>query len=182
MLGPAQERWLLQNLTQSSATWNILAQQVMMTETDQTPGDEIAYWTDEWAGYPAARDRILQAVMERPVENFVVLTGDVHAGLANDLKSDWSDPASPAIGAEYICTSISAGGPEPYDWFGEFLPATPYVHHFDPRHGGFCAVEVTPQRWTTEYLLVEDLEQVDSATTRVASFVTETGRPGVQTG
>ncbi len=39
MLGPAQERWLLQNLDQSRATWNVLAQQVQMAEVEQGTGE-----------------------------------------------------------------------------------------------------------------------------------------------
>ena len=30
MLGEAQENWLMSNLSSSPATWNVLAQQVMM--------------------------------------------------------------------------------------------------------------------------------------------------------
>lgn len=47
-------------------------------------------------------------------------------------------------------------------------------------HGGFTAVEVTPQGWMTRYFQVEDPENADSAVNEVASFVVEAGQPGVQ--
>jgi alkaline phosphatase D len=182
LLGPEQERWLLGNLERSTATWNLLAQQVMMTETDQTPGDDIAFWTDEWAGYPAARDRILGLVRDREVPNFVVLTGDVHSALANDVYAAYADPNGPIIGSEFVCTSISAGGPGGYDWFTEFMPDNPQVHYYDARHGGFTAVEVTPDRLTARFFLADNLEDPASPSQEVKTFVTEAGRPGFQVG
>jgi hypothetical protein len=40
----------------------------------------------------------------------VVLTGDVHRNWANDLKVDYKDPASPVVGSELVCTSITSTG------------------------------------------------------------------------
>jgi len=53
MLGPAQEAWLLGNLERSRATWNLLAQQTLMAETDQTLGDEARFVTE--AGRPGVQ-------------------------------------------------------------------------------------------------------------------------------
>ncbi len=86
LLGPEQERWLLGNLDRSSARWNFIAQQVMMTQIDQTPDDALLFYTDDWNGYPAARDRILNHVRDHGIENFVVMTGDVHSAFASDLR------------------------------------------------------------------------------------------------
>jgi alkaline phosphatase D len=182
MLGPAQEAWLLGNLARSEARWNLLAQQTLMAETDQTLDDEVAFETDEWTGYPAARDRILGTVADLPLPNFVVLSGDVHSAFANDLKAGWTAPNGATIGAEYICTSITAGGPAVDDWFAPFLPNNPHVRYFDSHHGGFTAIEVTPERLTATYHLADDLYDPASPVREVARFVTEAGRPGVQAG
>jgi phosphodiesterase/alkaline phosphatase D-like protein len=50
-----------------------------------------------------------------------------------------------AIGAEFVCTSISAGGPGGEDWFTEFLPDNPHVHFYNPNPGGFTMVKVSPE-------------------------------------
>jgi alkaline phosphatase D len=86
MLGPAQERWLLDGLGGSSARWQVLAQQVMMAPFDRAPDDSVLTSMDQWSGYPAARDRLLRAVAERAPGRTVVLTGDIHSNWVNDLR------------------------------------------------------------------------------------------------
>ena len=39
ILGARQKRWLKRNLDRSTARWNVLAQQVMMTALDMEPGE-----------------------------------------------------------------------------------------------------------------------------------------------
>lgn len=182
MLGPDQERWLLEGLDRSSATWNVLAQQVQMADLEQGEGDAELYWQDSWPGYPAARNRILSHLMSRGISNPVVLTGDIHTAWANDLKADWGDPSSQTIGTEYICTSISAGGAQPATFFEQYLPAAPYIKFFDPNHGGYTAVELTPDLFRSEFLQVVDLLSPDSGVVTIGDFVTEAGIPGVQSG
>lgn len=180
LLGPNQERWVLQNLSNSEATWNVLAQQVMMADMEQGAGEEEQYYNDAWAGYPLARNRILSHIMSRAVSNPVVLTGDIHTSWANDLKADWAEPDSATIGTEYICTSITAGGLEPATFFEEYVQQTPHVKFFDPRHGGYTSVELTPSLWRSDFFQVDNMEMADSGLTKIASFVTEAGNPGAQ--
>jgi alkaline phosphatase D len=108
-----------------------------------------------------------------------VLTGDVHAAFANDVKRDL-DYTGPAVGTEYVCSSISAGGKEEDAWFAEFVDSNPQVRYYDATHGGFTLVEVTPDLWTARYFLVDDLEKADSPVTEVVSWVTEAGEAGVK--
>jgi alkaline phosphatase D len=62
MLGAAQERWLLDGLAGSGATWQVLAQQVTMMRRERPSG---ALSMDKWDGYPAARERLLRGVRDR---------------------------------------------------------------------------------------------------------------------
>ena len=39
-----------------------------------------------------------------------VLTGDVYAHWASDLKLDYDDPTSATVGSELVCSSITSGG------------------------------------------------------------------------
>ena len=112
MTGPAQEQWLLDGLDASGATWNVLAQQVMMGELDHKiyyDGNTV-YWQDAWDGFPAARARILDHVATHDIRNPVVITGDWHSTFVNDLKVDFKDPASPVVATEFVGTSISSNG------------------------------------------------------------------------
>jgi alkaline phosphatase D len=185
MLGPEQERWLLRNLDESRATWNVLAQQVQMVELDQgsgEPGAPSLYWQDSWPGYPEARNRILSHVMSRGIPNLTVLTGDIHCHWANDLKADWTDPTSQTIGTEYICTSISAEGAVLVsDFFRDYLNGrNEQVRWFDGRHGGYTGVTVTTQIWTADYYQVDDMRLQDSGVQVINTVVTEAGNPGIR--
>ena len=180
LLGPEQERWLLQTLDASPARWNVLAQQVMMAELEQAEGPSEGYWGDSWSAYPMARNRILSHLTSRGIANPVVITGDIHTAWANDLLADWTDAAAAPIGTEYICTSISAGGAEPATFFEAYLPDHPFIRFFDPNHGGYTSVDLTPDLWRTDFHQVASLLDPASTVEIVASFATEAGRPGVQ--
>lgn len=53
VLGDAQERWLFDGLRRSRATWNIIPQQIPVTQVDTVPGDGRAFVMDFWDGYKA---------------------------------------------------------------------------------------------------------------------------------
>ena len=66
VLGREQEQWLGSELARSQATWNVLAQGVMMAHIDSradcqfpTVKTEEYIWTDGWSGYLAARQRVV---------------------------------------------------------------------------------------------------------------------------
>jgi alkaline phosphatase D len=180
LTGPEQERWLLQTLDQSSAVWNVIAQQVMMAETYApiAEGEAQTYYNDSWSGYPEARARILQHIAANSVANPVVLTGDIHTAWANDLLLDWEDTSAAPVATEYVCTSITAGGTQPSDFGSAYKDLFPYIKFFDGRHGGYSISTLTPELYTTEFRLVENLEDMNSAVSTIATYATEAGSPG----
>lgn len=184
MLGVDQERWLLDRLSTSTATWNVIAQQVLLAETyfPVPEGDVIGFYNDSWTGYPEARQRILQHIVDHQVANPVVLTGDLHTSWAADVLLDWEDPNATPIGTEYICTSITAGGSVPSTSLQPYKDNFDYVRFFDPHRGGYTAVELTSDLWRSDYFLVDNMEDASSGVSHLATFVTERDNPGVQEG
>ncbi len=59
---------------------------------------------DQWDGYPAERDAILEAFGD--AGDVVVLSGDVHIGLAMDLPRDRHDDR--AVAVEFVTTSLTS--------------------------------------------------------------------------
>lgn len=104
MLGPPQERWLLNNLGRSDARWNIIGNQVLIAELDHdghARGDDL-FWNDSWDGYPEARTRITKFIEDARVRNPAVITGDWHSRVNRRiLEVDWriadrvGDPNAP---------------------------------------------------------------------------------------
>jgi alkaline phosphatase D len=137
MIGFAQESWLSQGLAASKATWNVIAQDVLMAQLRQKMrGGGFGYSTDDWDGYPAGRKRLLSRIAETRVQNPVVIGGDIHAFFANDLHLDFDKPNSAVVATEFVGTSVSSPGPS-YEFLASQLPDNPHVRFFESRKRGY---------------------------------------------
>lgn len=179
--GPEQERWLLDGLGRSRTTWNVVAQQVFFSQRDFDPGPPELYNMDAWDGYKASRDRILSGITRRGVENPVVLTGDVHQNYAAEIKADFDDPDSATIGSEFVGTSISSGGngSDTSTTGLQQLEENPHLKYYN-RQRGYVRCELTPGQWRTDYRVVPFVTAPGAPIRTDASFVVESGRPGLQ--
>jgi alkaline phosphatase D len=177
MLGAAQEAWLLRNLEDRHAAWQVLAQQVMLMPRDL--GDEARgamLSMDKWDGYPAARARLLAGLRERAVRNAVVLSGDIHSAWAGTLH----DAAGTALATEFVATSISSGGDG-----SEVLRATPTVLRRNPHIGffnnrrGYALHEVTPARMQVGFRAVDSVSRSGVPLVEKGRLVVESGRAAI---
>jgi phosphodiesterase/alkaline phosphatase D-like protein len=182
ILGAAQERWLLDGLGRSRATWNVLANQVMMFQLDRLTDPGLQQLNpDTWDGYAASRDRILRGIVERDVSNPVVITGDAHVNCAADLKADFNDPSSATIGSEFLGTSITSGqdGSDMTAGGREWLAANPHLKFFNNQRG-YVRCQLTAQQWRSDYLVVDKVTKPGGSVSVRRSFVVEAGKAGLQ--
>ena len=100
MLGTAQEKWLGDTLTSSRARFTLIAQQTLFAHADESLDKEVRYWADNWNGYPAARARLVEQIATRKVKNPVILSGDIHAFLVNDVNARAGEPDSGIVATE----------------------------------------------------------------------------------
>ena len=66
ILGAFQENWLFNQLSDTTTQWKVLAQQVMMAPL--TVGQSNFVNKDQWDGYPAARTRIADHILNNNIE------------------------------------------------------------------------------------------------------------------
>jgi alkaline phosphatase D len=168
-------------MTKAKRRWSVLPQQVMMAKVDRTPGPDEQFSMDQWSGYEAGRQRVLEYFASRRASNPVVLTGDIHTNWVNDLKVDFRDPKAAAVATEFVGTSISSGGdgadlPERQ---AAMLGENPFVKFFNAQRG-YVSCSVTPQTWQTDYQIVDYVTKKDAPRRTRASFVVADGRPGAQ--
>ncbi len=178
LLGAAQRDWLFSGLERSPATWNVLAQQIMVARVDRTAGPEITHALDQWPGYEFERRRMLKHFHERKIKNPVVLTGDIHTNWANELIADFDRLDSQSVGVEFVGTSISSSGdgnndPEP---LAAVYAENPFVK-FHNRERGYLRCEVTPREWRTDFKTVPFVSRPGAPLNTRASFVVNAGRP-----
>ena len=189
ILGRAQKGWLMGRLLESQATWNVLAQQVMMAmvgfvlpidDADAEP----RYAMDQWPGYTHERMELIRFLAERRVPNPVVLTGDIHSNWVNELRVDDRRHDDPVVAAEFVCTSISSGGNGPKaansdERMNRMKSINPGVKFFNAQRG-YVRVEVTPEVWRSDYQVVEDVTKPGAPVVTKGSFVVQAGRPGIE--
>ncbi|MDL4774925.1 MULTISPECIES: alkaline phosphatase D family protein [Thermomonosporaceae] len=179
ILGARQERWLYDGLSRSDAVWNLMGTGVVMAEIDRDTGPGHLYSNDMWDGFPANRDRLWAALKRHRVANPVALSGDIHHHVAAELKSDWKDPGSPAIGTELVCTSIGSDGDgADTDKYADLWLGNPHVKFYNGRRG-YVSCTLTPSELTSEFKTVPYVSRPGAPVTTAARFVTEAGRPGL---
>ncbi len=177
-LGVEQERWLYDGLARSQARWNVIAQDQLMAELrERQPDGDIAYWTDDWNGYPACRARLLHHIQDSRVSNPVVVGGDIHSFWANELRIDNSDRRAAPVATEFVGTSITSFGP-PYDTFMGFLPDNPHIKFFDSRKRGYVLVDTGRQRMDVKMQIVSDVTDPQATLSTLKRWVVESGRAG----
>jgi alkaline phosphatase D len=178
MLGKDQERWLSSALSRSSAKWNIIGNGEMFSRLRQkTSKGEEGHWTDDWNGYPSARQRLISTIARSKVSNPVFVTGDIHSFWINDVKEDFAREQSATIATEIVGTSISSAGVS-YDTFSALLPQNPHVRFFESRHRGYALCTAGANRMEVELKTVDTVREPVSGGKTLATFVIESGKAG----
>ncbi len=181
LMGTKQEAWLDRELTSSTAQWNVLAQQVMVAPVDRAFGSDEVYSMDQWGGYPAALERLVESLHTIRPANPVVLTGDIHSNWVNDIKKDFRDMSSQTLATELVGTSLSSGGDgrEAWDSTADILSENPFVRWFNGQRG-YVRCDVTKNMWRADYRIVPYVTRPGSGIETRRSFVVEDGRAGAQ--
>ncbi|RRR73085.1 alkaline phosphatase [Streptomyces sp. RP5T] len=180
MTGAAQESWLIDGWRASQALWNVLPQQVCFSQRKLDLTAEPLMSMDAWDGYRASRRRILDGAKSAAVENLVVMTGDLHAAYAFDIKDDFDDPASRTLGTEFAATSVASGrdgAARPATW-DTYLTANPHLKFYDGRRG-YVRVTLDRQQARADFRTVSAVTTPGAPVSTAASFVTEAGSPGL---
>lgn len=184
LLGAEEETWLFSKLRNSTAKWKLLGQGVMFAQLKAVPGANAAGGgvflnSDQWDGYQPARDRVFAVLKgdetHPPVDNVVVLTGDIHSSWAADLTQDPNNP-DPATGGydpftgegshavEFVGTSVTSPGVN--DPSGQVAAGlrvgNPHFKYIDLNRRGYMLVDVTAQRAVCEWWYVDTVESLSN--------------------
>ncbi|KAJ6502621.1 PhoD-like phosphatase-domain-containing protein [Mycena sanguinolenta] len=140
LMGAAQEKWFEETLIQSQergATWRIVGQQIVFTQLllegafgtlslflltrsyiyfNILSGlrEEATWIPDDWDGYRANRQRVLDNLYRNKITNTIILSGDSHANWVSDLAhpndTTTYNPLTGegAIGVEFAGTAVTS--------------------------------------------------------------------------
>ncbi|MBL7256947.1 alkaline phosphatase D family protein [Paractinoplanes lichenicola] len=182
MTGAQQEKWLVDGLRRSGSNWNLLANQVMWAQNDRTAGPTQTFDFDNWDGYRVQRKRLLEYFGSGRVDNPVVLTGDRHCTWISDLRPDFDDVSTPIVGAELTGTSITSGGNANtasfHATYDPIMAESPHWRYIDNQRG-YVVCDVTRSEMVSRLRLVDTVWAPTATVRTAATFVVESGRPGI---
>ena len=205
MLGHRQEGWLRRTLAaDADTTWQVIGQQVMLAPVrapelgplldrerpSMLPREQLDHYValskgnppmvlDTWNGYPHARETLLHDLGEL-ARNPVVLSGDLHTSMANDVVRHGAD--KPAT-VEIMPPAVSSPG------FDEYLPlrepgalseatqaVNPAVRYMDTQRRGWVHLSLTSDECAAEWHLVDTVHSRDYSKTVDVRFAVAAGQ------
>ena len=179
MLGADQERWLTESLSASKRRWKLVAQATQISSTSVPAPVGRSYWNDAWDGYPEARKRLLQTVVDAKLNNVVTLGGDVHCNVAAPLRLEPNNPASPIVASEFVTTSMTSRG------LGDKAAAiiresNADLLHYRPDERGYSLITVTSDQVRCDFRTTKFPAGSETVLKTQASYVVKNGKAGPQ--
>ncbi len=169
LLGIEQERWLNTQLSNSqgrNTRWRVLGQQVMMGQLLNTDGSP--FNPDQWDGYLASRNKLLQYIAANQIPNVVVFSGDIHSSWGNEITFNPFVPSGyTAQAVEFVGPAITSPG------IGDRAQATalqaqigathPHVKYVELFRRGYMLVDIDKNRAQAEWYHVGTLTERSTA-------------------
>lgn len=171
ILGSAQMTWFKNELNNSTARWKIIGQQVMIAPLKVFG---VIVNADQWDGYQADRDRVINHVLNNTIENVVFLTGDIHSSWASDIPGPSYNASTGAGSAfvEYVCTSITSGGsPFPVDP----KPLNPHIKYAELTKRGYLILDIDSNRTQADWVYVSSIDNPSFTESNDASWYVNAG-------
>jgi alkaline phosphatase D len=175
MLGGPQRAWLKRTLSESRATWKVLANAVMAMALESAPGFPLN--PDQWDGYPGDRSDVFGHVRREGIKGVTVVTGDIHTFFAGDVfpegRSDLRRPAA----TEFVGGSITSGGLE--EEFGDATALaeagavaanSPHLKYAQLSRRGYGVLELRPDELLATFRSPTSVLRADAPVEDLARF------------
>lgn len=166
ILGSDQYDWLTERLDASEAQWKVLGNQVIFAPITVFG---VPINDDAWDGYPEERQKLLNHLDLESIDNFTVITGDVHTSWAFDLKNNGN-----ASGVEFVTPSVTSPG-APINGGGILMVENPHLKYVELTKHGFLVLDINQQRIQSDWFYVNTISQVNSGYSWATSFYSNSG-------
>ncbi|GAA2657693.1 phosphodiesterase/alkaline phosphatase D [Paractinoplanes durhamensis] len=194
--GAAQMSWLMDGLTNSTATWKIVGNPVMISRLDVgalpawllgplgkligVPENGLVLNGDQWDGYNADREKLVDTLRAHATKDVVFITGDIHTSWANELTTKDTGTANPAA-AEFVVPSLtsdnvndflgtSPGGPLSLLAATLIRATNPHVKWVETDGHGYGVLDITSSRCRMDWYHLADRTSKTSSVTWVQGY------------
>lgn len=178
LLGSEQEQWLFGELAaaaEAHTAWQLIGQQVMFAPLWNHGRP---YSTDQWDGYPAARQRVMEALERNGRDRTLILSGDIHSSWASVLSDKTlglkrGDPdkvravelVTPGITSPSIEQATKASLSASY-----LKLQNKHIRFADLYHRGYLRLELTPELARARWIFVDQVRSPQYKRSEGASF------------
>lgn len=181
ILGTEQMQWLKDELSSSTAKWKIIGNQVMFAPLELFG---VAFSYEQWDGYQADRNRIIDHVMTNDIKNIVVVTGDIHTSWANDVPIPGVN-YNPNTGAgsafvEFIGPSITTGSDINVPTSVINL-ANPHIKYTELTKDGYFTLDIDSARAQADWNYVSSIFDTSFTVSQAASRYTKANERHIRT-
>lgn len=166
LLGKKQYDWLTSSLKQTSATWKVIGNQVMLMPLDGFTNQ------DSWEGYPAERKALLSGFRKDLINNVIFVTGDIHSTWISELPIEKNDPAyqsstgKGSTSVEFVTPSITSANinellnTPPGSLQTQFLilqakTLNPHIKDVELDSHGYMILNLTPEKAQADWYFVD---------------------------
>lgn len=181
IMGAEQLKWLEESLTKSSAQWNIVAHQTLISQIRHDTQMGPIYATDDWDGYAAARKRMTDYLGEAKPRNPVFIAGDIHHTAVCDIKLDYDRKNSPIVASEIVGTSISSAGDGTMHTKDslQLMADNPHLKYENHKRG-YIISEITSTQMKSELRTADVVSSKNGRLSKAATFIVESDRKGIR--
>lgn len=139
----------------------MLGQQVMMS---QLVGADGPFHTDQWDGYVASRNRLLQSLATNSIDNVVVLTGDIHSSWANEIAvNPFAAATARPQAVEFVGPAVTSPGiddlAQATGLAAQIGTTHPHVKYVDLFRRGYMVVDIDRDRAQSEWYHVRTIRE-----------------------
>jgi alkaline phosphatase D len=198
ILGAEQRDWLFDGLASSATAWRLIGSPSILTRTwTEHPEEPLATALlklklidedgegpdeDQWDGYPAERNALLERL--RGLDDVVVLSADIHVGLASEVRDEDGEPVSVEITSPSLTSQnldeklgVEARAEEILAAERAYVEALDHVHWCELSGHGYVVIEVAPDAVRAEWWMVDGVLERLAGESRVAAFEVPRGAP-----
>ncbi|WBB68965.1 alkaline phosphatase D family protein [Micromonospora sp. WMMD812] len=199
--GDGQMGWLKAGLAASTAKWKLVGNPVMIARIDVgalpawllgplgtllgVPQNGVVLNGDQWDGYNADRNELVDHLRATGTRDVVFLTGDIHTSWANEVTTRATGQNNPAA-AEFVVPSVTsdnvndflglpAGNPLSALGAGLVRSTNPHVRWTELDGHGYGVLEVTRDRCRMDWYHLADRTRATTSSRWVAGWSVGTG-------
>lgn len=153
MLGTDQYGWLTSELKSSTAQWKVLGNQVVFAPITVFG---IPINNDAWDGYPVERQNLLDSITQNNIENFTVITGDIHTSWAFDIENGNTN-----AGVEFVTPSVTSPG-IPINGGSILMIENQHIKFVELTKRGFIILDMNTQRIQADWFFMNTIDNFNS--------------------